>query len=315
MKQNQFVRQNQTRWQEFENFCEKNNDNTPTDFGQRYRLICHDLAIARTRHYSPSLIDKLNAFVRLGQTQLYQNEGVKIKGLLTIFSHSFSQALYQNRYYMWGSLIAFWGLALVAYIWVTLAPDAVYYFLEPGAVRNIENMYDPAGKVQTDARGVAQDVMMFGVYIYNNIGIAFQMFGGGILFGVGALLPLLFNSFYFGAISAHIVNIGYQESFFSFVVTHGSFELTAIIIAGAAGCKIGFSLLNPGQYARAYAIKQAGKSVVPLIVGAFIMLVIAAIIEAFWSPLDIPSVFKYSVGAVFWWYIIVRLYKGTRFGY
>ena len=108
---------------------------------------------------------------------------------------------------------------------------------------------------------------------------------------------------------------GLPLTFFSFVITHGSFELTAIIIAGAAGCKIGYSLLNPGNLARSYAIRLAGKSVLPLIVGAFIMLVIAAIIEAFWSPLDIPSFFKYIAGAICWGYVIRSLYKGTRYGH
>lgn len=314
MKQNQFVRNNQERWQTFESVCTETTKNVPTDFAHHYRLICHDLALARTRHYSPSLIEKLNDFVRLGQAQLYRSEGIKLSSLISVFRHSFNSSLYENRFYIWWSLFAFWGLGLIAYCWVIMDPDAVYHFLDPESVRNIEMMYDPTGKVQSDDRSVSQDLMMFGVYIYNNIGIAFQMFGGGTLLCIGALIPLLFNSFYFGAISAHIVNVGFQDNFFSFVVTHGSFELTAIIIAGAAGCKIGYKVLNPRQYSRAYAIKTAGKSVVPLIVGAFIMLVIAALIEAFWSPLNIPSIFKYVAGFICWLYVLNRLYKGTRFG-
>jgi uncharacterized membrane protein SpoIIM required for sporulation len=211
-------------------------------------------------------------------------------------------------------MLAFWGLALISYCWVLFSPDAVYHFLAPTDVRAIENMYDPTGDVQSQTREFKSSILMFGVYIYNNIGIAFQMFAGGALLCIGALIPLLFNSFYFGAVSAHIVNVGYQDPFFSFVITHGSFELTAIVIAGAAGNKIGWSLLNPKQYTRAYAIKQAGKSVLPLIIGAFVMLVLAALIEAFWSPLAISNIFKYLAGALCWSYVVIRLYKGTRYG-
>jgi uncharacterized membrane protein SpoIIM required for sporulation len=110
------------------------------------------------------------------------------------------------------------------------------------------------------------------------------------------------------------VNVGFEGPFFSFVITHGSFELTAIIIASAAGCQIGYGLLNPGQYTRAYAMKQAAQKALPLIVGAFLMLVIAAFIEAFWSPRDIANEVKYLVGSGCWAYVIFRLYRGMRYG-
>lgn len=313
MKQNQFVRLNQSRWQTFEQMCNEE-ELLPVSFAQSYRQICQDLAIARTRHYSPSLIEKLNKFVRLGQEKLYQGETSGVWAVFKSFRQSFANALYENRIFLWLSMLAFWGLGLIAFLWVKIAPEAVYYFLDPESIRNIEYMYDPTGNVQIDERKADSDVLMFGFYIYNNIGIAFQMFGGGALFCLGALAPLLFNSFYFGAISGHIVNIGFVDPFFSFVVTHGSFELMAIIIAGAAGCKIGYSLLNPGEYTRAYAIKIAGASVVPLIIGAFIMLVVAAMVEAFWSPLDIPSLFKYIAGALCWFYVLQQFYRGTRYG-
>ncbi|MBO9489460.1 stage II sporulation protein M [Endozoicomonas sp. G2_1] len=313
MKQSLYVQKNRERWQTFEQLCQQA-ELLDTNFPKLYRQQCADLALARTRQYSPALINKLNELVRVGQEKLYQGETVSIRTIWQSFRQDFPKALFICRYYIWAAMLAFWGLGLVAYIVVLFDPDAIYYFLDPSNVKDIEYMYDPSGSVQTDKRMVDSDVLMFGVYIYNNIGIAFQMFGAGALFGVGALIPLLFNSFYFGAISAHIVNIGFSEPFFSFVITHGSFELTAIIIAGAAGCKIGFTLLNPGQYARAYAVKKASKKVLPLIVGAFVMLVIAAVIEAFWSPLAIPAQIKYVSGSLCWAWVIYKLYQGTRYG-
>ncbi|WP_440876945.1 stage II sporulation protein M [Thalassotalea sp. PLHSN55] len=316
MKQSHFVKTNEQRWQNFSQLClgEKGKE-LPANFGQLYRQICHDLAIARSRHYSPSLIEKLDNFVTLGQSHLYRGENLSLRAIYRLFKQSFMQGLFENRYYLWLSFGAFFGFAFIIYLWVIFDPNAVYHFLDVQSVKSIEKMYDPAGSVQQEARSSGANVMMLGVYIYNNIGIAFQMFGGGALFGFGAVLPLLFNSFYFGAISAHIVHLGYQETFFSFVITHGSFELTAITIAGAAGGKIGFNLLNPGQFSRAYAVKKAGKTVLPLIVGAFVMLVLAAIIEAFWSPLDIPSIFKYIAGSLCWFYVLRVFYRGTRYGH
>jgi len=44
------------------------------------------------------------------------------------------------------------------------------------------------------------------------------------------------------------------------------------------------------------------------------MLVIAAFIEAFWSPRDIANEIKYTVGSGCWAYVLYRLYKGMRYG-
>lgn len=315
MKQTQFVTINSALWQEFETLCTSNDKTSlPASFPKQYRKICNDLAIARTRQYSPLLEERLNRLVQLGQKKLYQIKQNRFSEVFHIARTAFPKALYENRVNLLLNLAAFWGLALIAFVWVLVDPDAVYSFLGKQTVLDIERMYNPGGDVQSADRGAAQDAMMLGVYIYNNIGIAFQMFAGGALFCVGALFFLLFNSFYFGAIAAHIVNVGFESTFFSFVITHGSFELTAIIIASAAGCTIGYSLLDPGPYARQYAIKQAANKALPLIVGAFVMLLLAAFIEAFWSPRDIANEFKYGVGGLCWAYVIYRLYKGMRYG-
>ena len=75
-----------------------------------------------------------------------------------------------------------------------------------------------------------------------------------------------------------------------------------------------YALLNPGHFTRGYAIKQAAQKALPLIVGAFLMLVLAAFIEAFWSPRDIANEIKYSVGSACWAFVLYRLYKGMRYG-
>ncbi len=315
MKQHQFVATNESLWLEFEALCALEFKATlPEHFPKLYRKICNDLAIVRTREYSPTLESRLNQLVHAGQQRLYSSRRNQFSEIIHIARTAFPRALYENRAMLFYNLVAFWGLALVAFIWVRINPDSVYTFLGQSTVLNIESMYNPSGQVQTGERSAADDAMMFGMYIYNNIGIAFQMFAGGALLCIGALFFLLYNSFYFGAIAAHIVNIGFNEPFFSFIITHGSFELTAIIIASAAGCQIGYALLSPGQFTRAYAMKSAAVKALPLIVGAFVMLVLAAFIEAFWSPRDIASQFKFALGSLGWGYVIYRLYKGMRYG-
>jgi len=91
-------------------------------------------------------------------------------------------------------------------------------------------------------------------------------------------------------------------------------RLTAIAIAGAAGWTMGFSLLKPKELTRLAALQHSAQKALPLIVGAFVMLVIAAALEAFWSPRDIAPTIKYAVGGVLWTWILYRLARGTYNG-
>lgn len=313
MKQDAFVRKSKQQWKEFEEIIEGNSQ-LSLDYPDRYRALCTDLSIARGRNYSPVLVEKLNNLVRVGQRRFYTNEKGALQKIIAAVRHDFPLALHDNRYYVWASFALFFGLGLLGFFAIFVQADWIYLFLDSGMINDIESMYDPDGSAQDGDREREDDILMFGFYIYNNIGIAFQTFAGGIFFGIGALFYLVFNGVYFGLISGHIVNIGFYDPFFSFVIGHGSFELTAIAISGAAGCRMGMALLRPGKLSRMAALQYAAAAALPLIVGAFVMLVIAAGLEAFWSPRDFPVAVKYSVGAVLWVWVLYRLARGTRRG-
>ena len=101
--------------------------------------------------------------------------------------------------------------------------------------------------------------------------------------------------------------------FFSFVGAHGSFELTGIVLSVAGGLRLGYSLINPGQYSRRDALRMQGKQASSLVCGAFLFLFVAAIIEGFWSPLTIfPLWLKYTVALVLWFAVYAYLFLAGR---
>lgn len=153
---------------------------------------------------------------------------------------------------------------------------------------------------------------MAGFYVHNNVGIAFRCFATGIFFGAGTIFFLIYNSIFMGTVTGYLLAHGHSERFFSFVISHGAFELTAIVISGAAGLVIGHLLLNPGPYTRGEALKQRGLVGVKLALGAGGMLGVAALVEAFWSPSGAPPLAKYIVGSVFWVLVILYLSLAGR---
>ena len=147
---------------------------------------------------------------------------------------------------------------------------------------------------------------MAGFYVQHNVGIALQCFARGILFGLGTIYTLLYNGIAIGAVGGYVVAKGHGDRFLSFIISHGSFELTAIAVAGGAGLMLGDALVHPGNRTRLEALRVQGLEAVQIAGGAAVMLVIAALIEGFWSPAPIPAIFKYTAGGVLW--IIVILY-------
>ena len=87
------------------------------------------------------------------------------------------------------------------------------------------------------------------------MGVAFRTFAWGLFCGVGSLFLVLFNGIVLGLLAAHLTLAGFAGTFFPFVIGHGSFELTAIVLAGVAGVKLGGSLLAPGLRSRAAALR------------------------------------------------------------
>ena len=124
---------------------------------------------------------------------------------------------------------------------------------------------------------------MFGHYIRNNVGIAFQCFAGGLFFGIGSLFVLAFNGVMAGSVAGYLTWRGYGENFYSFVVTHGAFELTAIVLAGAAGLVLGRALLAPGRRTPRRRARARRRRAIVLVYGIAAMLFVAAALEAFWS--------------------------------
>ncbi|MCU1715709.1 stage II sporulation protein M [Pseudomonas sp. 5P_3.1_Bac2] len=323
MKQSQFESQNQSDWQRFTEQLDllergKADADSSANFTAHYRRVCQQLALAQSRGYSSQLVEQLQQLALRGHQQLYRHRSPLAGQLIGFILAGFPRLVRaQWRFVLAGSLLFFGSLLLMGLL-VYGFPDLVYALVPVDQVSDMESMYDPAARRigRTAERGSSEDWMMFGFYIMNNIGIAFQTFASGVLFGLGSLFFLVFNGLYIGAVAGHLTHIGFSQTFWSFVVGHGAFELTAIALAGAAGLKLGWALLVPGRYSRGEALRLAAQVSVRLIGGVTGMLLIAAFIEAYWSSMTwaSPGV-KYAVGALLWILVLTYFARAGRGAY
>ncbi len=327
MKQEQFEQSYQNFWAELEATIaqlEKSDSDEGTDvkalpldaFPSAYRRVCNHLAIAKKRRYSARVIKRLNYLVLKSHQHLYQRKTNYFYHSVQFVLAEFPCCLRRNAAYFWAATGLFYLPGFIVFALVLFHPEFVYSFMSPMQILDFEAMYDPTLEKLGRERQSDTDFAMFGYYIYNNIGIAFQTFASGLLAAVGSMFYLVYNGVLIGGVSGHILVVDYGETFFPFIVGHGSFELTAITIAGAAGMKLGVSILAPQNLSRLESLKKASQDGIKLIIGAALMLLFAAFIEAYWSSIkSFEPYVKYGVGAALWVLVIVYLYRAGRGSY
>jgi uncharacterized membrane protein SpoIIM required for sporulation len=312
MKQTLFELRHHADWQRFAerlDALEKGSPQSGADehFSRDYRRICSQLAIAQERGYSSHLVDPLQQMAMRGHQQLYRHRHPLGAQLLGFVLAGFPRLVRAEWRLVVIATLLFFGSLIGMALLVHAFPDLIYSVLDPEQVAEMESMYDPQSSRigQTLERAADEDWMMFGYYIMHNIGIAFQTYASGLLFGLGSLFFLFFNGLTIGAVAGHLTGIGYGQTFWSFVIGHGAFELSAIALAGAAGLKLGWALVAPGSLQRGEALRLAAKTSVQLIYGVILFLLIAAFIEAYWSSMTWPQPrVKYTVGLILWALVI-----------
>lgn len=314
MKQSLFEIRHQAEWAQFAqrlDLLEHGNADAKggTSFPKDYRRLCQHLALAQERGYSSYLIDPLQQLVLRGHQQLYRHRGWVSAHLLAFVLAGFPRLVREQWPFVLVSSLLFFGSLIGIGLLVYLFPELIYSLIPVEQISEMQSMYDPAaGHLgRATERAASDDWVMFGYYIMHNIGIAFQTYASGLLFGLGSVFFLFFNGLMIGAVAGHLTHIGYGENFWSFVVGHGAFELSAIALAGAAGLQLGWALIAPGRLSRGEALRLAARKSVLMICGVVLFLLIAAFIEAYWSSLTGPApLIKYLVGAALW--LVVAIY-------
>ena len=320
MKQSLFESRHQHQWQTFAEQLKQLEQGKAkaadvADFPHQYRRLCQHLALAQQRGYSSYLVDPLQQLALRGHQQLYRHRSQLTANILAFLLADFPRLVREQwRFVLIAGLLFFGSLVGIALL-VYLFPDLVYSIISPLQVAEMQGMYNPdASRLGRAAeRAASEDWMMFGYYVMHNIGIAFQTFAAGLLFGLGSVFFLIFNGLVIGAVSGHLTDIGYGQTFWSFVIGHGAFELTAITLAGAAGLQLGWSLVAPGRLARSEALRLAARKSVRMLCGVMVFLLIAAFIEAYWSSTTrIEPWIKYAVGVALWLLVAAYLTLAGR---
>lgn len=204
-------------------------------------------------------------------------------------------------------------LVAALFLWVPALALGLWAHAEPQAAAEVAQISPlTSGIAGGDVRDPDTDTITdpavntaFASEIFtNNVRVALIAFAGGLSGGVLTIVSLAFNGLVLGVLAGLVVQAGSGEAFWRLVLPHGVLELSLITVAGAAGLRTGWALLQPGHRTRAESLAVEGRAGVEMALGTAFLLVPTGIVEGFVTPrgLSLPSAILVGValGVAYW---------------
>ena len=298
MKVAELLERRRQNWRELEQLCLKMEGRGRkrlggagiVQFASLYRSACADLALADAYQLPANTVLYLHQLVARAHNQLYRGRWFEFSKWGRELFRDVPRRLLRDRC-LWIALAIFWGFFGFSLLFARTSRDYREQLVGKDQLHEMQEMYSQP----LDRRNADYAAKMGGFYIQHNTSIGLECFAGGLLFGVGGLVALIFNAAQIGAIFGYMSTVSQWDVFSNFVTAHGPFELTAIVLSGAAGMRLGFAAINTHGMSRMESLRQAGREAMPTMGAAIAMFAIAALIEGFLSPSPAPYAIKATV--------------------
>jgi uncharacterized membrane protein SpoIIM required for sporulation len=258
-----------------------------------YRCVSADLARARTNQVNSILLQDLQKLTSRSYSQIYQgSRRQEWQEIWEFICWGFPAAVQKTWVYSAIATALFCLGAAIAWWYAWQDPTFISLLVPQELIEKVQGK----GELWMGSIVGIEPLASSGI-MTNNISVSFAAIGGGITAGIYTVYLMLFNGLHIGAAAALVTQNNLSYPFWAFVFPHGSLELPAIFFSGGAGLLIAKAILFPGKYRRIDALKFYGGQAAQLLFGIVPMLVIAGIIEGFFSPSPIvPDFLKYIVG-------------------
>ena len=276
------------------------------ELGLLYRQTASDLAAVREDASSKQLAVYLNQLLGRSHNLIYHGHKTKASGIMRFYGETYPRVFRETlpQTLMALAIFAVTGLAS----WMVTMHDAglAHRLLGPSMMETIERREMWTHSVVTIKPLASSGIMT------NNLSVAFSTFALGITAGIGTIWMLAVNGVLIGVIGAATWKAGMALQLWSFVAPHGVLELPAIFISGGAGLEIARGLLFPGFLPRRQSLAQAGGRGARLLLGTIPMLVVAGVIEGFFSPSAAPVAMKFILAGALFAALLAYLFVANR---
>lgn len=272
-----------------------------------YQRVSSHLSHARGQYRDPDLNARLSRILGEARVTIYRRRANPLRSAGRFFTETFPVAVWGSRRFVAAAALCFFLPAIGFGIWMANAPEALDAAVPPELQQLIAEEEFESYYSSDAAQNFAGQVTI------NNIQVAFLAFALGIVAVLGPTFVLAFNGMNVGVMAAVMHRAGEGAQFWGLILPHGLLEISAILVAGAAGLRLSWAIVAPGDRTRGDALRDEGMRSVVIVMGLALCFVIAGFIEGFITPSGLPTALRIAVGvAVLAGFVVYVVLLGSR---
>ncbi|MCB0629037.1 MAG: stage II sporulation protein M [Saprospiraceae bacterium] len=278
MRETNFIEQNQEKWKEFEGFLEGQHKRADK-LNDLFVQITDDLSYSRTFYPNRSVRVYLNGLAQRVFINIYKHRKSRWGNILKFWTDELPGLMYEARRDLLLSFLVFlftFGVGVLSSIYDSSFAEVILG--EAYIEMTLTNIAD--GDPMRVYKEMGPMGMSMGITV-NNLFVAFLTFVLGVFLSIGAMVMIARTGFMVGAFQYFFIERDLFLDSFLTIWTHGTLEISAIIIAGAAGATMGRGLVFPGTYTRTQAFQRSARRGIKMMVGTIPLFIIAGFIEGF----------------------------------
>ena len=315
MKEITFLKERSIKWEDFEKLLKEKHAN-PRELAGLFIEVTDDLSYSRTNYPKSKTTQYLNGLAARVHQEIYKNKKENRGRIFSFWKTEVPLSMAKHQKQLFLSFFVFALCSLLGFISEMYDENFVRFIIGDGYVdETIQRIKEgkPLG-----IYGEGEQGAMFFTITLNNILVSFRVFAMGLLFSFGTGYELFRNGVMLGAFHGFFWRYHLLGKSLLVVWIHGSFEISAIILAGAAGFVLGNSLLFPGTYKRMDSFKRGALSSLKIVVGVVPIFIVAGFLESFVTrytnmPLWLSLfIILGSLSFVIWYFVLLPVYLSRK---
>ena len=315
MRETSFIKQNKNKWAELEKVMEQK-DKDPEELNELFIKVTDDLSYSRTFYPNRSVRVYLNGLAQRIFYSIYKNRRSRASRFLNFWKEELPVLVYESRIAFRLSFGIFSLAMIIGIVSSIYDPDFPRAILSDAYIdMTMENI--ESGDPMAVYKSKGQFGMAMGITI-NNIWVAFTTFILGVFYAVATIGILLYNGIMVGAFQFFFYQQGLLQESALTIWMHGALEISAIVIAGAAGLTMGRGLVFPGTLTRAKSFQLSARRGIKIMIGITPLFILAGIIEGYLTRLtDTPDIIRFififiCFAFVLGYFVVLPIVLGRR---
>ena len=291
MREASYLAQNEKKWRRVEALLDKNQVLSSEESSNLFIELTDDLSYAQTHYPDSPTTEYLNLLAIGIFKRINKNRKKRENGFIKFWKNDVPHAIIRNQKAMLFSFLFFFFFVLLGAFSTHYDEEYPRYVLGDNYVEttltNIKN-----GDPMAIYKSSGQESMFWGITL-NNLRVSAMTFIAGIFVCFGTCYFLFKNAIMLGSFQYFFVTKGLFLDSFLAIWSHGTIEMSCIVIAGAAGIILGKSFMFPGTLSRRASFLQGSKDAVSIFLSIVPLIILAGFLESFVTRLtEAPTVFR-----------------------